>query len=95
MLSKSLFDLDHSNAPIIKAQILSSPDVRDKIAKRFIEELGHLSKWCCIQPISETDYMISPIGPHELMVHAEDMLKAALEYEARISQVTASVGITK
>ncbi len=84
MQSRATFDLDHSNAPIIRTEIISTPDVRDKIAKRFIEALGHTSQWCGILPISETEYMIFPIGPHELKEQAKQMLHRAAELERQV-----------
>ena len=81
MQSRATFDLDVSNYPIIKAQIISTLDVRDKIAKRFIEALGHASQWCIILPISDTEYMISPITPHELKEQAKQMIYKAEELE--------------
>lgn len=83
MESRASFDLDHSNSPVIRTNIKSSPDVRDKIAKRFIEALGHTSQWCGILPLGETEYMIYPIGPHELKEQAQFMLNRALELEQK------------
>lgn len=83
MQSRATFDLDCSNYPVIRAEIISTPDVRDKIAKRFIEALGHTSNWCIILPISDTEYMISPLGPHELKEQAKQMIFKAEELERR------------
>jgi hypothetical protein len=91
MQSRATFDLDHSNAAIIRAEIIATPDVRDKIAKRFIESLGHTSQWCGILPISETEYMIFPIGPHELKEQAKQMLYRAEELERQTASYAALV----
>lgn len=83
MESRATFDLDHSNSPVIRAEIKSSLDVRDKIAKRFIEALGHNSQWCGILPISETEWMIYPLAPHELKEQAQFMINRAQELEQK------------
>lgn len=91
MQSKSFFDLDHSNAPVMRVQIISTSDVRDKIAKRFIESLGHTSQWCGILPINETEWMIYPIGPHELKEQAQFMLNRAEELEQQSRKYAAAI----
>lgn len=77
MESKATFDLDHNNIPVIKLEIKSSPDVRDKIAKRFIENLRHQSQWCVILPNGENEFLIWALEPHELREVAEDFIKRA------------------
>lgn len=83
MLSKASFDLDAQNNPIVKLEIASTPDVRDKIAKRFIESLRHESTWCQILPNSESEYIIWPILPDEFRKHAEWLLARADELDKR------------
>ncbi len=39
MKSKLKIDLDEYNNPIIELQIIESDDLRDKVAKRFLEKL--------------------------------------------------------
>lgn len=81
MQSRATFDLDVFNNPIIKVEISSTPDVRDKIAKRFIENLGHASQWCNITPSGDGEYLIWPIKPEELRKQAEYMNAWADEIE--------------
>lgn len=81
MLSKATFDLDHSNNPVVKLEISSTPDVRDKIAKRFTEALGNISQWCEIFPSGEGEYIIYPVKPEELRRSAEHLTARADEYE--------------
>lgn len=73
MQSRATFDLDESNYPVVKLEITSSSDVRDKLAKRFIELLGHASQWCQIIQNNDGQYTIFPIKPEELGHHAEIM----------------------
>lgn len=77
MLSKAFFDLDQSNNPVIEVEVASTPDVRDKIAKRFIERLGSESQWCEILPVSESKYIIFPLTPSELRKTAALMIDRA------------------
>jgi len=78
MLSKATFDLDHDNNPVVKLQIISTTDdVRDKIAKRFIEALGHESTWCQILSNGTNEYTIWPIAPSELREQAQYMIRLA------------------
>lgn len=81
MLSKSVFDLDQSNNPVIALEVKSSDDVRDKIAKRFTEKLATESRWCEILPNGSDGWVVFPLGPSELRKQAENMLAAAKDYE--------------
>lgn len=49
MKSKLRFDIGEDNSPIIYFEVEQTDDLRDKIAKRFIEELGYESNWLTIQ----------------------------------------------
>lgn len=82
MYSKLSFDLDHSNNPVVKIEVTSSLDVRDKIAKRFTESFAHgSSQWCEILPTGDNEYWIWPIKPEELREKAKLMLLRADELE--------------
>ena len=83
LLSKSIFDLDHSNNPILKLEIKSSPDVRDKIARRFIEGLGNTSQWLEIYPNGEGEYIVYPVTPERLRDQAKYMIARADELERK------------
>jgi hypothetical protein len=83
MLSKASFDLDHSNNPVVKLEITSTPDVRDKIAKRFIEALGNSSQWCEIFPSGESEYIIYPVRPEEMRKMAAHLVARADESEGK------------
>lgn len=70
MLSKVQFDLSENNSPIIKATIQSSPDVRDTIAKKFIEAFAHQSTTCNVtfyqfDEKSPVIVYIEPVRPSE------------------------------
>jgi len=86
MQSKVIFDLDYSNNPVVNLRISSSPDVRDKIAKRFIEALGKTSQWCEILPTADSEYTIFPITPEELRRHAGYMIARADELEEQVKK---------
>lgn len=77
MESKAMFDLDSYNIPILKLDIRSTPDVRDKIAKRFIEALGHNSQWCVILKTGETEWQVWPLKPEELRQAAQYLSERA------------------
>jgi len=77
MISKAMFDFDQFNNPVVKLEITYSPDLRDKVAKQFVEALRHDSQWCEITVIGEGKYSISPIKPEELRDHAEIMMGIA------------------
>lgn len=81
MQSKAMFDLDSHNNPVIDLSIVSSGDVRDKIAKRFIEQLGHLSTFCEIYGNESSGYSVFPINPRDLRDRASRMLQQADEYD--------------
>jgi hypothetical protein len=83
MLSKAMFDLDVSNNPVIKLEITSSPDLRDKVAKRFIEAFAHTSQWCEILPTADNQYTIFALKPDELRRQAEFMIARADELEGK------------
>lgn len=83
MLSKATFDLDQSNNPVINVEIISTPDLRDKVAKRFIEALGSQSQWCEMLPTGENQYTIFPLKADELRRHAGYMLTRADELEEK------------
>lgn len=66
MKSRVTFDLDGGNNPIILAHAEHSDDVRDKIAKRFVEKLGHSSNLAVISFMPQSingiqDLHISPL----------------------------------
>lgn len=82
MQSKASFDLDAENNPIVKLEIASTPDVRDKIAKRFVEVFGHTSQWCELLICGESEYWIWPIKPDELRRVAANMIEKANELDA-------------
>jgi hypothetical protein len=54
MESKVKFDLNANNESVIVAQIVSSDDVRDKIARRFYEGLGTSSNLALVTIFPET-----------------------------------------
>ena len=71
MRSRASFDLDSSNNPILKLEVASTSDVRDKIAKRFVGSLGHNSQWCVILQTGESEWQIWPLKPDELRLASE------------------------
>lgn len=82
MQSKSTFYLDHHNNPVIKVEAVYTPDVRDSIARRFVEAFAHgNSQWCECLPTGENEYMIWPIKPEELRETAKKMILKAEELE--------------
>ena len=83
MLSKAFFDLDQSNNPVINLEIVSTPDMRDKVAKRFVEAFGHTSQWCEILPTANNTYTIFALKPDELRRQAEIMMARADELEGK------------
>jgi hypothetical protein len=86
MLSKASFDLDAQNNPIVKLEIASTPDVRDKIANRFVQDFGHTSQWCEILVCGNSEYWIWPIKPEELRRVAAMMIEKADELERKTAQ---------
>jgi hypothetical protein len=92
MLSKSAFDLDSSNNPVIMVEAVSSGDVRDKIARRFVETFAHgSSQWCEILPSGESQFLIFPLKPEHLRQAAERMLEKADEWDAQTKKFAALV----
>lgn len=82
MQSKVSYDLGYENEPIIKVKAVASDDVRDKIARRFVETFRHGdSQWCEILPCAENEYWVWPIKPEELRRKANEMLLKADEIE--------------
>lgn len=72
-------DFDNGNNPIIK--IISSnesDDVRDKLLRTFLNNLGHASSWCRIlykgNNSKHTFWHIAPIEPKDLAMESELML---------------------
>lgn len=92
MLSKSMFDLDSCNDPIIRIEARSSDDLRDKVARRFVEAFAHgSSQWCEILPSGESQYLIFPLKPEHLRQAAERMLEKAEEWDAQTKKFTVLV----
>lgn len=77
MKSRVTFDLDGGNNPIILVHAEHSDDVRDKIARQFVERFGHSSNVCTMSfkpsvKDGTTDLSISPLPsfyfqPEEVM----------------------------
>ena len=88
MLSRASFDIDGQNNPIVKLEIASTPDVRDKIAKRFIEDFGHISQSCEIIVCGESEYWVWPIKPDQLRQAAAFMILKADELDRKTAQYT-------
>lgn len=86
MQSKAWFDLDSHNNSILELAIVSTEDVRDKIARRFVEPLGHLSTFCEIYCNSSSQYVVFPIHPRDLRDRAAKMLEQAEEYDRQMSK---------
>lgn len=79
MRSRITIDLDEANQPVIKIQYVESDDLRDKIVKRFLEKLGHESRWCEInfEPSTEiTTAIVSAIHPSDLATHQDLIWRA-------------------
>lgn len=91
MESKAMFDLDCDNNPVIKVEIKSTPDLRDKVAKRFIEAIGYDSQWCEILPSGEQQFIIFPLKPDELRRHAALMTERADKLDAEKAKYAAIV----
>ena len=85
MQSKAMFDIDSNNCPIIKVTAVATDDLRDKIARRFVEAGGHTSIWCNIYP-SGNDFLIIPITPEEMRREGEAMIRAAQDYEDQLAK---------
>lgn len=78
MLSKLQFDLNENNAPILRVIVSSSDDLRDKVAKRFIEGFQASSNFCKIS-FDEVDSrsisaIIEPLKEKELEYAIKDYL---------------------
>lgn len=91
MESKVMFDLDCDNNSVIKIEIKSTADLRDKVAKRFIQAIGYDSQWCEILPSGELQFTIFPIKPEELRRHAQLMSERADKLEAEVAKYTTVV----
>ena len=66
MESKVAFDLNENNIPVISVKVKPSEDLRDKVAKKFIEDFGHSSWWCTAIFEQDGTMIITPITPQEL-----------------------------
>lgn len=64
MKSKLRFELDEDNKPVIQLEVINSDDLRDKVAKKFLERLGSNSNYCLIEFNTAIDTnMIATITP--------------------------------
>ena len=74
MISKINFDLSEDNSPVIVAEIRMSDDVRDKIAKRFLETFAYESNLCWVSFIDGVSIIeIAPMSPENV--------RAAIEFK--------------
>lgn len=78
MKSKISIDVDWDNQPIIKIEYEDSPDVRDKLVKRFMETFAGESCWATFyfdQGVTEMmdkvnrKAKVRPIEPSKLWEH--------------------------
>lgn len=78
MKSSVKIGIDDNGGSVIELEVASSDDVRDKLAKRFVEALRHESNWCRIENVGVSQeyasWRISPVDPNGL----NDELKTIL-----------------
>lgn len=84
MKSRITIDVDYDNQPIIKIEYQESEDVRDKLVKRFMETFGGKSCYATfyftsLGMVVNSHAMLRPIPSDELVRHAEDMQRLALD----------------
>ena len=85
MLSKLSMSLSETDRrPQIVLRLQRSEDLRDTVFQMFVEDFGHLSKWCRVKfsnppkdasASSETILEIIPITPDELREEVERIQK--------------------
>lgn len=81
MKSKVTFDLNYANKPIVLVEAVSTEDVRDKIATRFIDKLGDGNCTICMafktsSPHTYASWNILPLSQSE-----EDAEKIVFEMD--------------
>lgn len=85
MKSRVSIDVDHDNQPIIKIEYQDSPDVRDKLVKKFLETFGNASAWSRTQWLQSSTLdqvaTIRPIAPDDLGKEASEMQNLFTEYQ--------------
>jgi len=86
MRSKFTVDLSVINSPIIRVDVLSNDeDLRDKVLKRFFEDLGSTSNWLYAKPdpshahIPGTGWTIRPIRKDDLSDAAYEIFDRLLQ----------------
>jgi hypothetical protein len=80
MKSKVQFDIDQTGNPVVSMRVEVTDDVRDKLAKRFIEKLGHDSALAVISfrpdPIEGvSDAVINPVPPVDIFSTNDEIRK--------------------
>lgn len=84
-------DLGPKNWPVIKMHIVVTEDVRDKLARQFIERLDYASNLACVEFIpgetKEAGYDCTDIVIHPIPAESEDKWMEKLCLEQRISLV--------
>jgi hypothetical protein len=90
MKSKITIDVDWDNQPIIKIEYEDSPDVRDKLVKRFMEGFTGASCWASFYFDQSVEEMINksgkraklrPIEPSKLWEHTEMFTETANKHK--------------
>ena len=86
MKSRITIEIDHDNQPIIQIQYEESPDVRDKLVKRFLESFGGSSCWATFYFSQNSEYgdisaSIRPIHPTNLPEAVKPMIAEAAKHE--------------
>lgn len=66
MLSRLQFDLGDDSLPVIEGTVTNDrlrrpADVRDKIAKSFVERFKYLSSWCTVEFKEDGTFIIAPV----------------------------------
>lgn len=98
MKSKITIDVDWDNQPIIRIEHEDSPDVRDKLVKRFLETFAGDSCWATFyydQGVTEMmekanrNAKIRPIEPWKLHEHV-DIMKETVDREKERSETRKS-----
>lgn len=90
MKSKITIDVDWDNQPIIKIEYEDSPDVRDKLVKRFMEGFAGESCWASFYFDQSVEEMINktgkraklrPIEPHKLWEYVDQIKETAHKHK--------------
>lgn len=86
MRSKLIVDLSQDNTPIIRVDLIhNEEDLRDKLLKRFFQNLDHTSNWLYAKPdfpvneVPTTGWVITPISAKGLKYQGVAMLGRVID----------------